>query len=104
MSKVVTRTIRISPELDDAMRNTPMKKSGIVQAAIVNAFDRPDVLGKALNARRLDIHQYETVSDMRVGVSLTDELLVCLDHLAKMTRLPTEEVIRLSIEAYLKRL
>lgn len=106
MTKIAMRkscvTCRLPPHLDDAFNELPISKSAGVTIAIQNAAENPELLVKALRFR-LTQPKYDA-QGRKTSFSIDVRVEDLLKKLADMSKLPAEQIIRLTMEAYINKL
>lgn len=97
----VTKQMSMPRALHEAFEKLPINRSAATSQAVLNAFDDPELLVKALRAR---LHRPAEENDVRTSISFDPRVGKALDDLSGMTKLPNEQVLRLVMEAYINKL
>lgn len=96
------KNFRVAKFLVVKMSAIPLTMSWLISSSILHT-DNVNI-SEALRDRANDVLSDDDLVTVRLGVTITEQVNQRLAELAKMSRLPAEEVVRLSIEAYLKHL
>lgn len=96
------KNFRVSKTLTSKMESSPLTTSKLVCTSILHSDNVS--ISEALKDRANDQSHSDDHVTVRLGVSVTNEVNEHIAELAKLTRLSVEEVVRLSIEAYIKNL
>jgi hypothetical protein len=96
-----TRMVYLTPRLKAQFMALPVSASSAVEKSIFHAARQPELLAKAFYQR---LSQPFEASTERLTHTREESLDSTLDKLSEMTKLPTEQVIRLCMEAYINRL
>lgn len=80
----------------------PLSCSAIVRQALIDAWDEPVLLSKALQ-RRIDANQ-PTKSGRRCGIRVDGHSQLLIARLQVMAHLSHQEIVRLAVEAYLHKI
>ena len=84
-----------------AFEKVPMTRSAAISQAIINADRNPDLLAHAF---RLRLSQPFEENDARITYTRDIRIEAIVKRLAEMTKLSSEQVVRLCMEAYIHRL
>lgn len=103
MSKIGTpRSIKVSPEIKDKFKGLPLSTSAAVKQSVIHANNNPTLMIRALQARMIIGNKAE--KSERVSYARDQQTVSALENLVAMIDLSEEEVVRLCMEAYIKKL
>lgn len=94
-------SLTIATDTLEALDRLPIARSKAISQALAKAGEEPDLLVHAL---RLRLSQPPVSEMTKVTYSRDDKLGVVIEKLAEMSKLSGEQVVRLSVEAYIHRL
>lgn len=99
----MTRAYTLPNSLLDRMEEVPLNRSELLRRAINEASKQPEALAMALQ-ERLVKRQRDRGRTARISVVFPDDTVEQLNGLTEYSQLPTEHVLRLAAEAYLRSL
>ena len=79
----------------------PLTRSAAINQSVLNAVRDPELLVRAL---RLRLHSETGDDERRITYMFDTTLNAKADKLVSLTKLPKEQVVRLSMEAYIHHL
>jgi hypothetical protein len=100
-----TRQYTVPDHLIEAYAHLPISRSAAMSMAITQAHKNAQVVVEALRARLVnppdDLAFVRKTS--KVTVSFDAKIVERLGHLSDVTQLPTEQALRLAMEAYISK-
>ena len=95
------RSVTVPPGLVKLYEKVPKSRSGAICQGITNATREPELLAHAF---RLRLHKEPEEATLRIVFTIEPSLERKLEEMARWTDLPIEQVVRLSMEAFIYKL
>lgn len=93
-------SLALTPSMIEKCKREPLNRSSLISQALLNAGKEPDLLVRAFRLR-LGAPKEST---SKIAYTRDSQIDPVLEKLIELTALPGEQVIRLSLEAYVNRL
>ena len=95
------REVTVPPSFVKLYEKLPTSRSAAICQGIANATREPDLLAHAF---RLRLHKEPEEATLRIAFTIEPSLEKKLEEMAHWTDLPIEQVVRLSMEAFIYKL
>ena len=95
------RLVTVPPGFVKLYEKVPTSRSAAICQGITNATREPELLAHAF---RLRLHKEPEEATLRIAFTIEPSLEKKLEEMARWTDLPIEQVVRLSMEAFIYKL